>query len=354
MSFKAGDACDKYDSIGDDLLRPPVPGGESKSTAMTEGYPPAPNSNYRDSAVLSMASGCDMPTVGSSEMASYLRWAQSFSDLLADREGVTLFKRFVEQEGGIHQDRLKFFLACDGLADVREPEKIKQMIDAIYKFLKRTHISVPDVVRDAIRALRKNELEPRTDIFDKMYEEVRHTMAQTIYKSFLKSDIYLEYVQCMTSTNSSMGMRTGLSAASSLTGSHSSSSSSSAAAGASGGGPAVPLSQPPHPPVTGTTPTLVTSSAVAANSMVIAAALGADHLTRNLTLPTLHEDSELVCDNIVSISASTHLEEAGATDNVGDGLRKRGPAEPPMRLTKDSLLATEARRLEIRPQGLVA
>lgn len=296
-----------------------------------------------------------------SSLPSYMKWAQSLSYLLGDREGVALYKLYVEQEGGIHQDRLKFFLACDGLADVREPDKIKQLIDAIYKFLKRTDIPVAEEVRGAIKLLRRNELQPRTNIFDSMYEEVRHTMAQTTYINFLKSDIYLKHVQSMTSTN--RGPTTGLSAASSMTGSHSSSNSSansSSAAGAVGGGGgggtvagagASGQMLPPAalPPVS-TTPTFITSSAVAANSMVIGTSLGADHLTRSLTLPTLHEDSELVCDNIVSISATTQFGGAAATGSVG-GVRGKAPAEPPMRLTKDSLLATEARRLEVRPPG---
>lgn len=326
---------------------------------MTEGYSHGVSTNYRDSAALSMAAGCAIQTAGgsgnpsSSALPSYMKWAQSLSYLLGDREGVALFKRFVEQEGGIHQDRLKFFLACDGLADVREPEKIKQMIDAIYKFLKRTQIPVSEEVRGAIKLLRRNELEPRTDIFDKMYDEVRHTMAQTTFISFLKSDIYLGHVQSMTSTNSRappMQPAQGLSAASSMSGSHSSSGSGSAPASASTStaGQMLPPALPP-PPVSAT-PTLVTSSAVAANSMVIGTALGADHLTRSLTLPTLHEDSELVCDNIVSISATTQFGGAAATGSVG-GVRGKAPAEPPMRLTKDSLLATEARRLEVRPPG---
>lgn len=329
---------------------------------MTEGYSHGVSTNYRDSAALAMAAGCAMQTTGgsgnpsSSALPSYMKWAQSLSYLLGDREGVALFKRFVEQEGGIHQDRLKFFLACDGLADVREPEKIKQMIDAIYKFLKRTQIPVSEEVRGAIKLLRRNELEPRTDIFDKMYDEVRHTMAQTTFISFLKSDIYLGHVQSMTSTNSRAPLQQpaqGLSAASSMSGSHSSSGSGGsgvapASSSTSTAGQMLPPALPP-PPVSAT-PTLVTSSAVAANSMVIGTALGADHLTRSLTLPTLHEDSELVCDNIVSISATTQFGGAAATGSVG-GVRGKAPAEPPMRLTKDSLLATEARRLEVRPPG---
>ena len=354
MSFKAAYKYDDDYECSGDGPRPPVPGGESKAAGpMTEGFAAhASSTNYRESssALPAMAAPGAPGAAGSSALPSYMRWAQSLTYLLGDREGVALFKRFVEQEGGIHQDRLKFFLACDGLADVREPEKIKQMIDAIYKFLKRTQIPVSEEVRSAIKLMRRNELEPRTDIFDKMYEEVRHTMAQTTFTSFLKSDIYLGHVQSMTSTNSSSGgpsrAAAGISAASSMTGSHS--SSSSVAATGSTTGQMLPPPLPP-PPVSAT-PTLVTSSAVAANSMVIGTSLGADHLTRSLTLPTLHEDSELVCDNIVSISATTQFGGAAATGTVG-GARGKTPAEPPMRLTKDSLLATEARRLEVRPPG---
>lgn len=336
---------------------------------MTEGYSHVVSTNFRgDPAVAPSSAAAGSASGAQTTLPSYMKWAQSLSCLLGDREGVALFKRFVEQEGGIHQDRLKFFLACDGLADVREPEKIKQMIDAIYKFLKRTQIPVSEEVRGAIKLLRRNELEPRTDIFDKMYDEVRHTMGQTTFMSFLKSDIYLSHVHSMTSTNSGSSRVAGPMALSSTSttgslsnssGSCSSSNNNAGAAGGSGsggaatttGGQMLPPPLPP-PPVTSTTPTLITSSAVAANSMVIGTALGADHLTRSLTLPTLHEDAELVCDNIVSISATTQLGTAAATGSVGGG--RGGPrtsADPPMRLTKDSLLATEARRLEVRPPG---
>lgn len=58
-----------------------------------------------------------------------------------------------------------------------------------------------------------------------------------------------------------------------------------------------------------------------------------------------------MCDNIVSISATTQLGAAAATGSVGGRGGPRSSADPPMRLTKDSLLATEARRLEVRPPG---
>lgn len=61
-----------------------------------------------------------------------------------------------------------------------------------------------------------------------------------------------------------------------------------------------------------------------------------DTLPRSSTLPTLHEDSELsLCDDFEKLRV-----EGG-----------RMSADMPMRLTRDLLLATQKRRLEIRPPG---
>ena len=63
-------------------------------------------------------------------------------------------------------------------------------------------------------------------------------------------------------------------------------------------------------------------------------------LPRNSGLPTLHEDTELSINDDVALM-TTH------------GSSHQTPAEIPMRLTRDLLLATQKRRLEIRPQGYV-
>lgn len=64
---------------------------------------------------------------------SYLKWARTLAMLLEDREGVELFKKYVESEGGINADRLNFYFACEGLKQQSNPEKIKLMIGAIYR-----------------------------------------------------------------------------------------------------------------------------------------------------------------------------------------------------------------------------
>lgn len=65
---------------------------------------------------------------------SYLKWARTLASLLEDREGVELFKKYVESEGGIHADRLNFYFACEGLKQQSDPEKIQLIIGAIYRY----------------------------------------------------------------------------------------------------------------------------------------------------------------------------------------------------------------------------
>lgn len=91
---------------------------------MTEGYSSI-STNFRNPSHSS----------SSASSPSYLRWAHTLSYLLEDREGVELFKRYVEQEGAIHRDRLNFYFACEGLKQQTDPDKIKQMIGAIYKWV---------------------------------------------------------------------------------------------------------------------------------------------------------------------------------------------------------------------------
>lgn len=61
------------------------------------------------------------------------RWATSLATLLDDPEGVELLTEYAKSEGGVHDDRIKFYFACEGLKQETDPEKIKQLIRAIYR-----------------------------------------------------------------------------------------------------------------------------------------------------------------------------------------------------------------------------
>uniref|UniRef100_A0A1B0GB47 Uncharacterized protein n=1 Tax=Glossina morsitans morsitans TaxID=37546 RepID=A0A1B0GB47_GLOMM len=331
----------KYDDNECSGPRPPVPGEESrvrKILQMTEGV----GEHMRDSP------------------PSYLNWARTFNHLLEDRDGVELFKKFVEEEHPAYNDHLNFYFACEGLKQQTDPEKIKQIIQAMYRFLKKSQLSVSDDLRHTIKAGLKNEVSLSSNIFDSMQKEVEATIRNELYLSFLKSDMYISYIRQMSVVHercSSSGGPGSCSAGSS-SGSGTSCGSNSGGSGAAGdaGACALPLTISNKSTINVCVPTMgpivnfpantnVNIGSCSASGSVYGPSTSAsssgsvsatDTLPRSSTLPTLHEDSELsLNDDFEKLRV-----EAG-----------RGSTELPIRLTRDLLLATQTRRLEIRPPG---
>lgn len=126
-----------------------------------------------------------------------------------------------------------------------------------------------------------------------MQQDVEKIMNETTYPNFLRSDIYVQHVQNMQSgLNEGIGYDTGGYLFNCNSNPNSTSSSSGSASA--------------H-----------------------------EYLKRSSTLPTLHEDSELVCENFSGLS-------------IGGS---KTPLDMPVKLTRELLLATQERRLEVRPPG---
>ncbi|XP_020715291.1 axin isoform X1 [Ceratitis capitata] len=309
--------------------RPPVPGEESRVKKMTEGVA----DSSRNSP------------------PSYLNWARTLNHLLEDRDGVELFKRYVEEEAPGYNDHLNFYFACEGLKQQTDPEKIKQIIGAIYRFLRKSQLSIPEELRRLIKAGLKNEVSLNSNIYDSMQQYVESTIRDNIYPSFLCSEMYILYIQQMSVSHERFGSGT----AGSGSGSSSGASCGSSGAGIATGGPCVlPTSSGKtasssvaafiNLPITASGSNVPLGGACSASGSVYGPSTSAsssgsvsatDTLPRSSTLPTLHEDSELsLCDDF-------------------EKLRVEGNriADMPIRLTHDLLLATQKRRLEIRPPG---
>lgn len=232
----------------------------------------------------------------SSSSPSCLKWARNLNCLLEDRDGVEQFKKYVEQEGGISSDRLNFYFACEGLKQQSDNEKIKQIIGAIYRFLKKSQLQIPEDIRAVVKSgLKKDDFIFTPDFFDQMQQDMMKIINETSYPNFLQSDMYLSYVQNYQSA----------------------------------------IDQRIFPPTTNTT-TYTSSSATESNSR---------YLSRSSTLPTLHEEGDAM--------NFDGTETAGGAA-VGGFLEPRAKtSKVPFTLTKEALMATEQRRLEIRPSGYV-
>lgn len=242
----------------------------------------------------------------SSSSPSCLKWAQTLSSLLEDRDGVELFKKYVESEGGIHSDRLNFYFACEGLKQQSKADKIKQIIGAIYRFLKKSELSIPEDIRQMIKnGLKDPNFILTPDIFDQMQQNVEKIINETTYPNFLQSEMYVNYVQNYQS--------------------------------------AIERCHAPAGSIATTNTTTATSSSISEAS--------SKFLSRSSTLPTLHEEGDGPTTDGSEIGAVGGYGEIGSrVPTIGGGSTS---SKVPMSLTKDALMATQRRRLEMRPPGYV-
>lgn len=239
----------------------------------------------------------------SSSSPTCLKWARKLTFLLEDRDGVELFKKYVEAEGGIHSDRLNFYFACEGLKQQNEAEKVKQIIGAIYRFLKKSQLQVPDDIKQTIKAgLKDKGFILTSDLFDQMQLDVENFISETTYRNFLQSETYLQYVGNFYS--------------------------------------AIERNQTG---VSNISPANLTSAV--ASSMPEGSTI---FLSRSSTLPTLHEEGDGT--NPEEGAVGGFPESSNRVPLIGGSSSN---SKVPMSLTLDALIATQQRRLEMRPPGYV-
>ncbi|CAG4975551.1 unnamed protein product [Colias eurytheme] len=133
----------------------------------------------------------------------YVRWARALHFLLEDAEGVRLFRKFVCGAGGLHVDRLNFYFAVHGLRQETEPPKIRQVVSAIYKFLRKSQLTMPEALKTQVKQALKDGANIERTIFDEMEQEVTRAITETTYQAFLRSEAYVSYVSAATQPLSS-------------------------------------------------------------------------------------------------------------------------------------------------------
>lgn len=195
-----------------------------------------------------------------------------------------------------------------------------------------------------------------------MQRHVEVTIRDNIYPTFLCSEMYILYIQQMSAQQercTSSGATGSGSAGSSGSGGSSLAGACALPLTTASGKQQLPQLVPPgafiNLPVSSVSgPPAGTCSASgsvygpstsASSSGSISAT---DTLPRSSTLPTLHEDSVLsLCDDFEKVQ----MQEGGGS--LGSGSVGAGARAPdyPIRLTRDLLIATQKRRLEIRPPG---
>ncbi|TGZ70456.1 hypothetical protein CRM22_003192 [Opisthorchis felineus] len=158
-------------------------------------------------------------------LSNWKKWSLGLDYLLQDSEGVALFKSYLQYEGC--SNLLDFWFACQGFRSKVDPSdhrKISQLIKAIYRTYIRgsssgnvgfttapitTMLTEPQVLIQprtepirlrtetrrliAERISRKHALDQT--VFDPAQAEVEQFLRTTAYPAFLKSDVYVDFLQ---------------------------------------------------------------------------------------------------------------------------------------------------------------
>ncbi|XP_076168169.1 protein axin isoform X2 [Ptiloglossa arizonensis] len=189
--------------------RPPVP-GEETGNYVSRFRPQSPTLTPRRSSLATpTASGCDASaplgfepegccsttSMESVSPPACLRWARNLHSLLQDPVGLELFRKYLDQEGRPHANPLNFWFACEGLKEQDDPERIHQLVKLIYrKFFLKSQLAIPeDVRKEANRRVKEGRADEK--VFDAVQLEVERLINETTYPNFLRSDMYLQYVQ---------------------------------------------------------------------------------------------------------------------------------------------------------------
>ncbi|VDP92564.1 unnamed protein product [Echinostoma caproni] len=161
-------------------------------------------------------------------VSNWKKWSLGLDYLLQDSEGVALFKTYLQYEGC--SNLLDFWFACQGFRSKVDPSdhrKIAQLIKVIYRTYIRgsgsgtvgmTNVSLsgqlaesqtnPNVLQSRTEPIRlrtetKRMISERISrkhsldqsVFDPAQTEVEHFLRTTAYPAFLKSDVYVDFLQ---------------------------------------------------------------------------------------------------------------------------------------------------------------
>jgi len=133
--------------------------------------------------------------VENSPQPAYLRWAENLESLLIDRDGVRLFRRFLEEERD--SALLSFLFACKGLGMV--PDNDKQHLINLVRTIYRTYIKgnrlglQSDIKSTIVDRIRRCDVD--CSVFSEAVFAVEDLLRNDAYPAFLKSDVYLTYIQ---------------------------------------------------------------------------------------------------------------------------------------------------------------
>ncbi|KAK7111768.1 axin-1-like [Littorina saxatilis] len=140
-------------------------------------------------------SAANSPPYAESGTPPHLKWAENLNYLLEDSEGVSLFKEYLELEQG-GSDELQFWFACQGLkrkADTGDVSNIVKVIFKTYVRFDKVKCISKDTKKEIVDRLGQ-KVKLNQCVFDEAQKEVDSHLRDVSYPAFIKSDLYVQYV----------------------------------------------------------------------------------------------------------------------------------------------------------------
>ena len=142
----------------------------------------------------------EKPEFTENSTPAYSKWAESLDNLLEDADGCELFKKYLIDEK--HANLFEFYFLWKYLQDQVADEKkdIGSFVKSMYKvYIKgdkgdKKLTFVTSETRETITQLVTSKQYSKT-IYDSVKDQVVDILKQEFYLPFLKSKIYLQYVQ---------------------------------------------------------------------------------------------------------------------------------------------------------------
>lgn len=142
-------------------------------------------------------SAANSPPYSENSTPPHLKWAENLHHLLADSEGVALFKEYLELEQG-GSNELQFWFACQGLkrkanSDFGDVSNIVKVIFKTYVRFDKVKCIAKDTKQEIVERL-NNKTKLDQCVFDEASAEVEEYLRDVSYPAFLNSDLYVQYV----------------------------------------------------------------------------------------------------------------------------------------------------------------
>jgi len=157
-------------------------------------FPRKPKSGFSDGSAPIPETFLRPETSGANLRQDAKRWAESFDVLLQSKQGVQLFRLFLQRE--FSDENIEFWLACEEFRHLNNSQQItpraKQIYTEFVAIQSPKEVNLDSKTREVTMS---NLVNPTANSFDQAQARICSLMEKDSYRRFLKSEVYLDLLK---------------------------------------------------------------------------------------------------------------------------------------------------------------